>query len=192
MPTGDTGPTADNKGCCRGALEALVDLAPADQTLTLPKFLQLMNDDLQNEWTHLQFYLYHASHITGLHAEEYKEFFTDAAKGELEHVQQFLDRLLGLNFALPNQSGKKFPVFTKVEDALWHAIQLEEEVAVNYTLRLSQLERLASAHPVAAKYLSLFYEDQLQDSYEDAEKMRRIMADTLALQYRRVASQLDT
>ena len=143
-----------------------------------------MNDDLQNEWTHLQFYLYHASHITGLHAEEYKEFFTDASKGELEHVQQFLDRLLGLNFALPNQSGKQFPVFTKVEDALWHAIRLEEEVAANYTVRINQLERLAAAHPITAKYLTLFYEDQLQDSYEDAEKMRRIMANTLALQYR--------
>jgi bacterioferritin (cytochrome b1) len=155
-----------------------------DPILTLPQFLQLMNNDLQNEWTHLQFYLYHASHITGLHAEEYKEFFTDAAKGELEHVQQFLDRLLGLNFALPSQSGKQYTVYTKVEDALWHAVKLEEEVAENYAVRLGQLERLAAAHPTKAKYLTLFYEDQLQDSYEDAEKMRRILADTLALQYR--------
>lgn len=186
--TGEAGPigTTGSSSCCRGGQGSPVEMVftPVDPVITLPQFLQLMNDDLQNEWTHLQFYLYHASHITGLHAEEYKEFFTDAAKGELEHVQQFLDRLLGLNFALPNQSGKSFPVFTKVEDALWHAVQLEEEVVKNYAFRLTQLERLSSAHPTVAPYLTLFYEDQLQDSYEDAEKMRRILADTLALQYR--------
>lgn len=160
---------------------------PGEPGLTLPRFLELMNADLQNEWTHLQFYLYHASYITGLHAEEYKEFFTAAAKGELQHVQQFLDRLFGLNFNLPHQSGKPFPIFTKVEDAIWHAIKLEEEVVEIYATRLQQLEQLSGAHKVAAAYLTLFYEDQLQDSYEDAEKMRRIMADTLALQYRRAS-----
>lgn len=185
--TGEAGPIGPtgSSSCCRGGQGSPIEaFTPVEPIITLPQFLQLMNDDLQNEWTHLQFYLYHASHITGLHAEEYKEFFTDAAKGELEHVQQFLDRLLGLNFALPNQSGKSFPVFTKVEDALWHAVQLEEEVVKNYSFRLTQLERLLSAHPTVAPYLTLFYEDQLQDSYEDAEKMRRILADTLALQYR--------
>lgn len=154
--------------------------------LTLPYFLQLMNGDLQNEWTHLQFYLYHASHITGLHAEEYKEFFTNAANGELEHVQQFLDRLLGLHFNLPNQSGIQFPVYTKVEDALWHAIQMEEDVVRNYSKRLQQLDMLSGTWPAEAAYLTIFYEDQIQDSYEDAEKMRRIMGDTLPMQYRRV------
>jgi bacterioferritin (cytochrome b1) len=182
--TGDRGPVGPSGSCCRGAQGAPVDF-PVNPTLTLPQFLQTMNNDLQNEWTHLQFYLYHASHITGLHAEEYKEFFTEAAKGEMEHVQAFLDRLLGLNFNLPNSSGKQFPVFTKVEDALWHAVKLEEEVVENYAHRLVQLDRLLSAHPATAAYLKIFYEDQLQDSYEDAEKMRRILADTLALQYRR-------
>jgi len=145
--------------------------------LTLQYFLGLMNSDLQNEWTHLQFYLYHASYITGLHAEEYKEFFTEAAKGEVGHVQQFLDRLCGLNVAVPNQCGHSFPCYTRVEDAINHSIKMEEEVVKNYAKRLEQLEHLSGAHPEIAAYLTIFYEDQLQDSYEDAEKMRRIMAD---------------
>ena len=152
---------------------------PGIPSLTLPQFLDLMNADLQNEWTHLQFYLYHASSITGLHAAEYREFFTDAAKGEMRHVQQFLDRLFGLNFQLPNSSGKQFPVFTRVEDALAHSIVIEEEVVKNYAFRLRQLEWLSSAHQSTAAYLSVFYEDQLQDSYEDCERLRRIMADNL-------------
>lgn len=150
---------------------------PGEPGLTLPRFLELMNSDLENEWTHLQFYLYHASSITGLHAEEYKEFFTEAAKGELQHVQQFLDRLYGLNFNMPKQSGLPFPVFTRVEDALTYAIELETAVVENYTTRLRQLDSLALAHPVVAAYLNIFYEDQIQDSYEDCEKLRRIMAD---------------
>lgn len=152
--------------------------------VTLPAFLDIMNADLHNEWTHLQFYLYHASSITGLHAAEYREFFTDAAKGEMQHVQMFLDRLFGLHFSLPNQSGKQFPICTDVEGALVQAIKLEEEVVKNYAYRLLQLDAMAPAWPVESAYFKVFYEDQLQDSYEDAERMRRILANTLTHQFR--------
>jgi bacterioferritin (cytochrome b1) len=156
--------------------------------MTLPQFLELMNADVQNEWTHLQFYLYHASSITGLHAAEYREFFTDAAKGEMEHVQQFLDRLFGLHFNLPNHTGKQFPLCTDVESALGHAARLEEEVVKNYAKRLTQLDELAAGWPTEAAYLKIFYEAQLQDSYEDCERIRRILADTLTHRYRAAGS----
>jgi bacterioferritin (cytochrome b1) len=146
--------------------------------LTLQLFLDYMNSDLQNEWTHLQFYLYHASAAQGLHAHEYKEFLTEAAAGEMKHVQAFLDRLFGLNYAQPNQSGKSFPYATRVEDILALAIQLEEEVVKIYTERLQQLDMLAPAHPTTAAYLKVFYEDQLQDSYEDCEHLRRLATPT--------------
>lgn len=147
--------------------------------LTLSVFLDAMNSDLQYEWTHLAFYLYHASSIAGLHAAEYREFFTEAAKGEMQHVQMFLDRLHGLNYTRPAQAGHEFSVFTHPADALAHAIELEAQVTENYVRRLRQLETLADEAPVTARYLTVFYEDQLQDSYEDCERMRRIMADDL-------------
>ena len=143
--------------------------------MTLPQFLELMNGDLQNEWTHLQFYLYHASSVTGLHAHEYKEFLTESAQGELQHVQAFLDRLFGLNYAQPCQDAKPFIMASRVEDIIIGAIKLEEEVVQNYTRRLQQLDELAAAHPIQAAYLKVFYEDQLQDSYEDCEHLRRIL-----------------
>lgn len=152
--------------------------------MTLSDFLQLMNADLQNEWTHLQFYLYHSSSVSGLHAAEYREFFTDAAKGEMEHVQMFLDRLFGLHFDLPNSSGRPFRQWSDAGSALLTAMQLEEEVVKNYAQRLTQLDGLALEHPVEAAYLKIFYEAQLQDSYEDCERIRRILADTLTHQYR--------
>lgn len=147
--------------------------------MTLQTFLESMNNDLQNEWTHLKFYLYHASAMAGLHSAEYREFFTEAAKGELQHVQMFLDQLFALNYPSPSQSANSFSMFTNPADALTHAIELENHVAENYVKRLAQLEELSAAHPVTARYLTVFYEDQLKDSYEDCARMRRIMADDL-------------
>lgn len=146
--------------------------------MTLAEFLAKMNADLQNEWTHLQFYLYHAAAATGLHAEEYREFLSDAAKSEMEHVLQFTHRLFGLGYAQPLSTGHEFPKFTRVEDILAHAILLETEVANTYAKRLNELDTLTD-NPVAAAYLTIFYENQLEDSYEDCEKMRRLMADDL-------------
>lgn len=160
--------------------------------MTLPEFLVQMNADLQNEWTHLQFYLYHASSISGIHAAEYREFFTNAAKGEMQHVQQFLDRLFGLYFNLPNSTGTKFPMCRDVEAALVAAMKLEEEVVRNYAKRIAQLDALMVNSPVEASYLKIFYEDQLQDSYEDCERIRQILADTLANKYRAANANLST
>ena len=147
--------------------------------MTLAEFIEIMNADLRNEWTHLQFYLYHASAVTGLHAEEYREFLLDSAKGEMEHVLQFMHRLFGLNYALPHAEGHSFPRYTNIADIMTHAIKMETEVADNYAKRLNQLETLSAANPTIAAYLTIFYESQLEDSYEDCEKMRRLMADDL-------------
>lgn len=143
--------------------------------IALASFLDIINDDLKNEWTHLHFYLYHASAVTGLHALEYKEFLTEAAAGELKHVQQFMDCLHGFNYKNVAQMCHNYDVYTRVEDILIEAHTLERQVVTNYARRLTQLERLDD--DVAAKYLAVFYENQLQDSYEDAQRIQRILAD---------------
>ena len=140
--------------------------------MTLDAFLEIMNEDLMREWTHLKFYLYHASAVTGLHAEEFREWLTDAAKGELQHVQQFLDRLFGLGYMQPAQASHQFPLLVLPADILAYAAKLENEVVANYTARLKQLDELG--HPSAA-YLKVFYEDQLQDSFEDCERILRML-----------------
>jgi bacterioferritin (cytochrome b1) len=141
--------------------------------MSLDEVLKLLNEDLKNEWTHLQFYLYSASAVTGLHAAEYREFLTDAAKGEMEHVQQFQDRIWGLG-GIPVFGSHEFPQHLSAENILITAHALERQVVVNYAQRVKQMGELDGPE---AQYLSVFYEDQLQDSYEDAEKIRRILAD---------------
>lgn len=149
--------------------------------MLLSQFVEIMNEDLANEWTHLSFYLYHASAVAGLQAHEYKEFFTDAAKSEMTHVQAFLDRLFGLNCPEPARCCKAFGRGTTPKRILALAIQLEEQVVRNYTQRLKQLDVLASKEPEAAAYLKVFYEDQLKDSYEDCEHMRRLLGLSVTL-----------
>lgn len=143
--------------------------------MTLLNFLDLMNADLRNEWTHLQFYLYHAGAVSGLHAEEYREFLFKAAMGELDHILQFTQRLFGLNYKQPVSVGGLFPQFTDVPDILAHAVALENEVVNIYAQRLKEIDSFAEAHPTTAAYLRIFYEKQLEDSYEDCEKMRRLL-----------------
>ena len=144
--------------------------------MTIAELVERMNKDLQMEWTHLQFYLYHCGAVTGLHAEEYREFLFEAAKGELEHVMQFTHRLFGLNHERPTTLGHVFPKYTEVKDILAYAIKLETEVADNYAQRINEIDSLTDEAPTVAAYLTIFYEKQLEDSYEDCEKMRRIMA----------------
>jgi len=145
-----------------------------------PEFVKVMLADLRNECTHLQFYLYHAAAVRGLHRVEYQEFFDEAARSEMKHVRQFLDRLFGLNVLLsPHQislEAHDFPQMTDAHNILRHACSLETQVIDNYALRLQQLESLSATNPVEAAYLTVFYENQLQDSYEDRDNMRQMLA----------------
>jgi bacterioferritin (cytochrome b1) len=143
--------------------------------MTEKEFLELVQSDLVNEWTHLQFYLYHASTVNGLHALELKEFLTSAASGEMEHVQAFLDRLIGRNVKPAHTSGRKFAQHTDPKRILQEAATLEEEVVSNYADRLRQLESLVDSSREFVAYFTIFYEDQLQDSYEDCEKIRNLL-----------------
>jgi bacterioferritin (cytochrome b1) len=153
-----------------------------DDRMPNDELLQLLNSDLKNEWMHLKFYLYHASAVCGLHAAECREFLVDAAKGEMEHVQQFQDRIWGLG-GTPITEGETFATFASVEDILAEAHAIERAVVANYAKRVEQLAGLSS--PEAA-YLAVFYEDQLQDSYEDAERIQRMLVGTSGPAIKRV------
>lgn len=144
--------------------------------MTVTDLIRELTEDLLHEWQHLHFYLYHASAVTGLHAAEYREFLEEAANGERAHIAQFLDRLFGLGANVqPPPGNLMFPANTDITLILHAAIQLEREVIENFTRHLAALETF-DGDPVIAAYFKVFYEDQLQDSYEDCEKMQRLLA----------------
>lgn len=139
--------------------------------MTLEDLLPLLLDDLKNEWKHLRFYLYHASAITGLHAEEYKEVFLKEAASEMEHVTEFSDLLWGLG-GIPTPDSNEFPLFMDVRDALAYALAMEQEVVKNYAERIEQAETLPN--PVG-RWITIFLEDQINHSQRDVDRFKRLL-----------------
>lgn len=140
--------------------------------MTLDEMLPLLVYDLKNEWKHLRFYLYHASAITGPHAEEYKEVFLKEAASEMEHVTEFSDLIWGLG-GEPTPTSNDFPLFTEVRDAIAYALEMEQEVVKNYAERIRQAEALPD--PVG-RWLTIFLEDQINHSQRDVDRFKRLLA----------------
>jgi ferritin len=146
--------------------------------MQLPEIVKLLNEDLKNEWKHMQFYLHHASSITGLHAHEYKEFLLEQAASEMKHVSQFSDLLFGLGVT-PTTEINEFPKFTSAKSILEAAADMEEDVVKNYVKRIAQLSTLtfhSSAEAADAKWIEIFLEEQIKDSREDLDHLMRIIA----------------
>jgi len=139
--------------------------------MTNELILSLLNSDLKNEWKHLRFYLYHASAVTGLHSEEYKELFLEEAAGEMSHVTEFSDLIIGLGGTATHESNS-FEKFTSPKDIIQYALSMEEEVVTNYVNRMKDAEELGG---VDGQWLEIFLEGQVQKSREDVDRYRQIL-----------------
>lgn len=144
--------------------------------MDIAQIIELLNNDLRNEWKHLRFYLTHASSISGPHAEEYKEVFLEEAASEMRHVTEFSDLIYGLGGVATSESND-FPVFTSVLDALGYAYEMETEVVKNYVERIAQAGYLPEPD---ATWLIVFLEDQVNHSRRDADRYKRLLGLTAA------------
>jgi bacterioferritin (cytochrome b1) len=144
--------------------------------MTLNEMIDLLNSDLTNEWKHLRFYLHHASLVTGLHAEEYKELLLEEAEQEMKHVTQFSDFVCGLG-GYPTANSKEFTIFSNgsVRDILRYALEMEEEVVRNYVKRIEDAQELVNTDPVNARWIEIFLEKQIEDSRTDVDKLKQIL-----------------
>ena len=135
------------------------------------QMLAILNDDLKNEWKHLRFYLYHASSINGPFLEEYKELFLEEAAGEMSHVTEFSDLIIGLGGTATFESNT-FDTFVDPYDAVSYALKMEEEVVSNYVKRMKDADSLGG---VDGQWIEIFMENQVQKSREDVDKYRQIL-----------------
>jgi bacterioferritin (cytochrome b1) len=141
------------------------------------ELLAKLNTDLKNEWRHLRFYLYHAGAVTGLHAHELKEFLQESAKGEMEHVGQFIDMIIGLGGEATTES-LDFPKLSDPRDILQFAGTIEAEVVKNYVERIAQLDTLTDDNDqilIDKKWLEIFLEKQIEDSRQDLDHLRQLL-----------------
>lgn len=144
--------------------------------MTIADMVRLLNEDLQNEWKHLQFYAHHASAVVGLHAHEYKELLTKQAQSELNHVIQFGDLIIGLG-GRPVAVANPFPMTTEVRDIIAYAIEMENEVVQNYSHRIAQLDEIFTTPETIAdkKWIEIFLEKQIEDSRQDLDHFKQLL-----------------
>jgi len=137
------------------------------------KMISLLNDDLGNEYKHLHFYLHSGLVIQGLYREEYRGFLLKEAAGEMLHVQQFGDIILGLG-GFPVSHPKEFPAnLTNPKDILTYAFEMEKEVVHNYVQRMQDAKDLGGDD---GQWLEIFLEDQIMKSRQDVDHYRQIIA----------------
>lgn len=139
--------------------------------------IELLRDDLKNEWKHLRFYAYHASAIVGFHAHEYKELLTEQATSELNHVIQFSDLIIGLGGVAAADSND-FPLLTDPIEIMVYAVGMEAEVVKNYAERIEQLTQIpiVDEQTLADKrWIEIFLEKQIEDSRQDLDHFKQIL-----------------
>lgn len=139
-------------------------------------FIAKLNEDLKNEWKHLQFYAHHASAAVGLHAHEYKELLTEQAQSELNHVIQFGDLIIGLG-GRPTAEANPWPMTTDVRNIIEYAVEMENEVVQNYAQRIAELDEIPTTPETIAdkKWIEIFLEKQIEDSRQDLDHFRQLL-----------------
>ena len=135
------------------------------------EMIDLLNEDLKNEWKHLRFYLYHASAVTGPLSPEYKEMLLEEAASEMKHITEFSDVIYGLGGCATSESND-FPKLNELKDILGYALSMEEEVVNNYVQRMHDANALGGTD---GQWLEIFLEGQVQASREDVDKYRHII-----------------
>lgn len=136
-------------------------------------FINLLNGDLANEYAHLHFYLHSAIQVEGLHREELREFFTEQAASEMNHVKQFGDMIVGLG-GTPICMPASFPDQLKSPtDILDYALTMENQVVENYAQRMDQARDVLTGGD--AKWVEAFLENQIIDSRTDADNIKKML-----------------
>jgi ferritin-like protein len=153
--------------------------------MTIDEFVDLLMSDLANEYAHMHFYMQAATNVRGLHRQELSEFFTEQAKSEMNHVDEFRKMIQGL--ITRRKLNKK--VLNAVADfkkdlscpkaLLRAALEMEDKVVSNYVERKQQAEALSENldlfDKVDGTYVGLFLEDQILDSRGDADNILEML-----------------
>lgn len=146
--------------------------------MTLEKFIDLLNEDLEREYSHWHFYINAAARVVGLHREELSEFFLNEAKGEMVHIGQFQHMIIGLDGAPTVKVADFVSDLTCPKALLVAALAIEDEVVEKYVQRMDdavELQKNGGVDKVHGRYVEIFLEDQILDSRTDADNIREMI-----------------
>ena len=145
--------------------------------MTREDLIQELQDAISREYAHWHFYMQAAITVTGLHREEYKEFFLEEATGEAKHIQEFGDLIMGLG-AIPNSLPASFKESCSTQHLLEYARNMEIEVVEKYTElmdKAEELEKNGGMDKVHGRRVHIFLEDQIQDSSHTVDHINQIL-----------------
>jgi bacterioferritin len=157
--------------------------------MIIEELVQLLNEDLANEYAHWHFYVQAATNVSGLHRQEIREFFLEQAEGEMKHVDEFRRMIQGvctrrnLNLSISTHPAEFKKGLTCPKALLKAALEMEDLVVSNYVARKAQAELLSEGadheDSIDATYIALFLEDQILDSRGDADNIREMMKNAI-------------
>lgn len=143
--------------------------------MKLHEMIEKLNLDLSREYSHWHFYIHAAAVVTGLHREEFSEMFLKEATGEMQHIFEFKKLILGLGGYPTIQVAPFNNHLTSPRDLVLEALKMEEEVVLNYVLRMDEAEELESDCKVSGRYVHIFLEDQILDSRKAVDNYKEIL-----------------
>lgn len=138
------------------------------------ELIQKLNEDLENEYTHMHFYLHSSFLVEGTYREEVADWLIKHATSEFAHIQQFAKMIVGLD-GIPTNNHKPFPNLTDPDDIFLYAQKLETEVVTNYVHRMEEIVGSRKLDLCDAKYVELFLEDQVLDSRGDLDEIAQFL-----------------
>lgn len=139
-----------------------------------------LREDLAREYSHWHFYMIASMRVIGLHREEYREFFEKEAAGEMQHIREFGDLIIGLGAGISGEVAdyELSPESFKTKDLLEFALYLETMVTHEFVKRMDQAEAVAAAYPefkTDCRYVQIFLEEQLMDSRATVDHLKQIL-----------------
>jgi len=142
--------------------------------MTKNDFVDLLKEDLKNEYKHMLFYLNAGVNIQGPHRAEIGEFLLKEAREELDHVEEFCRLIIDLD-GVADYDKLDYPTtnLTDVALILEEIFRMETEVVERYVQRIKDAE--SSLNDVDAKYVSVFLEDQVLHSRQAAADVNQML-----------------
>jgi len=148
--------------------------------MTLAELIDRLNGDLAREYAHWHFYMNAALRVTGLHREEYSEFFLKEAAGEMKHIEEFGRLIIGLGGVPVSMPDPDMFVnnLTDPKDLLTETLCIEEQVVQHFVDRqddAAKLEENGGMDRVHGRRVDVFLDDQILDSRATVDHVREIL-----------------
>lgn len=149
--------------------------------MTKIELVDLLIEDVLNEYKHMLFYLNASCFIQGLARVELGEWLAEEARDEMKHVEEFTKLIIELGGSEKLQeSFSRINLSTDIkelqdpEKILTYVLDMEEEVVKRYTQRMDDAVNVSKSDPVAGRWVEIFLEEQILDSKGTAAHVRQI------------------